>query len=104
MKTLTEIKNQVASSYGMTWEQVIMDRSIFDGTVENVAKLWAKEVAMQALKDASERAELTALKKHQYSKSPRWKRVRKDEEVDLFSYQMKWQVKKSSIINTEIKV
>lgn len=48
MKTLAEIKNEVANSFGMEWDKVILDRSIFDGTVEIVAKRYALEVIQEA--------------------------------------------------------
>lgn len=53
MKSIQEIKNEVAQSYGMTWGKVIMDRSLFDATVETVAKKYVEE----ALKESAEKAQ-----------------------------------------------
>ena len=54
----------------------------------------------KALEIASKNAKISSFKLSQYSKKPRWEKVKEDEEVDLFSYKMKWFVDKNSILKS----
>lgn len=46
-----------------------------------------------------ENAKLDVKKKSQFGKSRKWQKVKDNEEVDLFSYEMQYFVDKNSIIN-----
>jgi hypothetical protein len=55
--TLQEIKDQYAKSLnGMTWDQVTMDRSLFDSAVDEVAKRYATECCKASLEKAADNA------------------------------------------------
>jgi hypothetical protein len=57
---LEEIKDQYAKSLnGMTWDQVTMDRSLFDASVDEVAKRYARECCKASLEKAADNAEAT---------------------------------------------
>lgn len=58
MKTLEEIKDEVAQEYGWkNWSSCYGEDGITNSIINEVAKRYAKEVAMQALKNASENAD-----------------------------------------------
>lgn len=52
MKTLNEVKDEVARSYGFTWEEILNIDLIVDQMVTKVAKRYAEE----AIKECAERA------------------------------------------------
>lgn len=53
-----------------------------------------------ALEVAAEKAEIGMKKKSQYGKYRKWQKVRRDEEVDLFTYEVQYFVDKESILNS----
>lgn len=58
--TLQEIKDQYAKSLnGMTWDQVTMDRSLFDSAVDEIAKRYALECCKASLEKAASAAKVT---------------------------------------------
>lgn len=64
---------------------------------------YTANVIKQTLETAAEKADLTCLKKSQYSKKARWKKVSKkeaEEGIDLFSYEVQYKPSKKSITNT----
>lgn len=64
---------------------------------------YTQEVIKQTLETGAENADLTCLKKSQYSKKARWKKVSKkeaEEGIDLFSYEVQYKPSKKSITNT----
>lgn len=62
-----------------------------------------KEYAKEALRDAAEKSVLKLRKKSQYGKYRKWQKVKDEEEIDLFSYEVEYSVDKDSIINIELK-
>lgn len=66
---------------------------------KEIAIKFAKSYAEQYLKLAAERAEIDMNKKSQYGKSRKWQKCKEGEEVDLFSYEVKYFVNKDSILD-----
>lgn len=58
----------------------------------------------EALKDAAKNANTKSFKLSKYNKKPRWKLVKDEEEVDLFSYDFKTMVNKQSILNLKKEI
>lgn len=48
MKTLDKISIEVAESYGMAWDQLILDKTLINEAVIKVAKLYAKQLLTNA--------------------------------------------------------
>lgn len=59
-----------------------------------------KEACRQTIELAAENAEIEMNKKSQYGKYRKWQKVKDKEEVDLFSYEVKYLVNRQSILNT----
>lgn len=72
------------------------DENIILEAMREFARIHVKN----ALELASKKAKISSFKLSQYAKKPRWKKVEEDEEVDLFSYKMKWNVDKNSILKS----
>lgn len=84
------------------WEALVKQQQGYFFTPEQLNE-YTQSVIKQALETAAEKVNLTTLKKSQYSKKARWKKVSKkevEEGVDLFSYEVQYKPSKKSITNT----
>jgi uncharacterized protein YpmB len=63
-----------------------------------------EDAIREAVKQCAESAETKSFKLSKYSKTPRWKVVKDEEEVDLFSYDFKTEVNKKSILSVADKL
>lgn len=63
-----------------------------------VPEEWLEEYANIVLNIAAEKAKIDMKKKSNYGKSRKWQNV-KEEEVDLFAYEVMYFVDKNSILN-----
>lgn len=69
---------------------------------EQALNKYTEDVIKTSLEVAAKNADLTVLKKSQYSKTARWKKVSKKEAekgIDLFSYEVQYKPSKASIRN-----
>lgn len=76
-----------------------IEQDLFNSDLEYLMIEFAKLHVEAALNNANENAKFYMLKKSQYGKNRRWKRAT-EEEVDLFKFNVKWKVSKSSIVNS----
>jgi hypothetical protein len=92
---------QYKKTKAMTAEQYILENFEVNHADKDIQKAmieFAKYHVEQALKKAAQEAELTVYKKSIYSKKPRWKKLKKEEnEVDLTCYEVQHKVCKKSI-------
>ena len=66
--------------------------------VFTVPEEWLEEYANIVLNIAAEKAKIDMKKKSNYGKSRKWQKVKEDE-VDLFAYEVMYFVDKNSILN-----
>ena len=60
---------------------------------------YAKEKCQELLEIVAEKAKIKTEKKSQYGKNRKWQKVKDNEEFDLFYYEMRNSVDKSSILD-----
>jgi hypothetical protein len=87
MSTAEEIQNKYLDKYG-------------NGDLTAMMIEFAEIHVKKALETASKNAEISFFKLSQYSQKPRWKKVKEDEELDIFSHKMKMFVDKNSILKS----
>ena len=80
--------------------QDVIDGELSYTIAKSIIYGWMKEACKQTLELAAENVQVDMMKKSQYGKYRKWQKTKKGEEVDMFSYDLKWIVDKQSIINT----
>ena len=79
----------------MTAQQFLQSK---EPNVFIIPEEWLEEYANIVLNIAAEKAKIAMKKKSNYGKSRKWQKVKEDE-VDLFAYEVMYFVDKNSILN-----
>ena len=79
----------------MTAQQFLQSK---EPNVFIIPEEWLEEYANIVLNIAAEKAKIDMKKKSNYGKSRKWQKVKEDE-VDLFAYEVMYFVDKNSILN-----
>ncbi len=80
------------------------DSRSYDKDVVHILKEYAEQEVKKHLEIAANEAKVEPKKKSQFGKSRKWQKVKYDEGVDLFSYEMQFFVNKQSITNIKIEL
>lgn len=67
--------------------------------IAKMMKEYTKIKCEELLEIVSEKASISCKKKSQFGKYRKWQKVKDDEEIDLFSYEVQYSVNKDSILN-----
>ena len=75
----------------------MMDEEDFTNAVKELIEYHVKAALLQV---SQKENLIISKKKSQYGKYRKWQNVKEGEDVDLFSYQMKWEINKDLILNS----
>lgn len=75
----------------------MMDEEDFTNAAKELIEYHVKAALLQV---SQKENLIISKKKSQYGKYRKWQNVKEGEDVDLFSYQMKWEINKDLILNS----
>lgn len=85
------------------FEEELSGEPLTQESIIEVLEMIQIEAIEESCKRCAEEAIIKSFKLSKYSKNPRWKLI-KDEEVDLFNYDLKTEVSKQSILQVADKL